>query len=45
MIGWTIGQLWYVNLNVNIDDRERNVNVNQVNPDNKFNDNCRVLLG
>ena len=45
MISWTIGQFWYLNLNVNFDDRKRNVNVNQVNPDNKFNDDCCVLVG
>lgn len=37
-----VGKFFYAILNVNGD--KRNVNVNQVNPDNKFNDDYRVLV-
>jgi len=42
MVRWTNGQFWYAILNRN--GSNRNVNVNQDNPDDKWNDNYRVLL-
>jgi len=36
-----LGQLWYLYLNENVDNR--NLNVNRNNPDNNWNDNVRFL--